>query len=67
LTRKILAICPKIFVRYSYFYVEMEHRYFQKMIAQTPGLDVAAYAIEQAFKKNQSVDSAGERAELSHA
>lgn len=42
-------------------------RYFQKMIAQTRGLDVAAYAIEQAFKKNQSADSAGERAELSYA
>jgi zeaxanthin glucosyltransferase len=40
-------------------------RYFQKMIAQTRGLDVAAYAIEQAFQKNQTVDSAGERAELS--
>jgi zeaxanthin glucosyltransferase len=42
-------------------------RYFQKVIAQTRGLDVAAYAIEQAFKKNQSIDSAGESAELSHA
>jgi zeaxanthin glucosyltransferase len=42
-------------------------RYFQKVIAQTRGLDVAAYAIEQAFQKNQSIDSAGESAELSHA
>jgi zeaxanthin glucosyltransferase len=41
-------------------------RYMQKMIARTRGLDVAADAIEQAFQKNQSVDSAGERAELSH-
>jgi len=40
-------------------------RYFQKMIAQTRGLDVAAYAIEQAFQKNQMVDSA--RVELTRA
>jgi MGT family glycosyltransferase len=42
-------------------------RYFQKMIAQTRGLDVAAYAIEQAFTKNQAADSAGQRVELSNA
>jgi zeaxanthin glucosyltransferase len=41
--------------------------YFQKVIAQTQGLDLAAYVIEQAFKKNQAVDSTGERAEVSHA
>jgi zeaxanthin glucosyltransferase len=41
-------------------------RYFQKVIARTRGLDVAAYAIEQAFKENPIVDSSGERAELSH-
>jgi zeaxanthin glucosyltransferase len=44
----------------------MRARYIQKMITRTRGLDVAADAIEQAFQKNQSVDSAGERAELSH-
>jgi MGT family glycosyltransferase len=42
-------------------------RYFQKVIAQTQGLDYAADVIERAFKKNQIVASAGERAELSHA
>jgi MGT family glycosyltransferase len=41
-------------------------RYFQKVIARTRGLEVAAYAIEQAFKKDQIADSAGEREELSH-
>jgi MGT family glycosyltransferase len=41
-------------------------RYFQKVIARTRGLEVAAYAIEQAFKKDQIPDSAGEREELSH-
>jgi zeaxanthin glucosyltransferase len=40
-------------------------RYFQKVIARTRGLEVAAYAIEQAFKKDQIVDSAGDRVELS--
>src|SRR5580700_47960 len=33
-------------------------RYFQKVIAQTQGLDLAADVIERAFKKNQIVDSA---------
>jgi zeaxanthin glucosyltransferase len=33
-------------------------RYFQKVIAQTQGLDLAADVIEHAFKKNQIVDSA---------
>jgi zeaxanthin glucosyltransferase len=42
-------------------------RYFQKMIARSRGLDVAAYAIEQAFQKNAIVDSSAEGAELSHA
>jgi len=37
-------------------------RYFQKVIAQTQGLDLAADVIELAFKKNQIVDSACERA-----
>ena len=41
-------------------------RYFQKVIARTRGLDVAADAIEQAFKKNTIVDSSGEGAQLSH-
>jgi zeaxanthin glucosyltransferase len=41
-------------------------RYFQKVIARTQGLDLAADVIERAFKKNQTVDSAGERAEVSH-
>jgi UDP:flavonoid glycosyltransferase YjiC (YdhE family) len=42
-------------------------RYFQKVIAQTQGLDLAADVIERAFKKNPIVDSAGARAALSHA
>jgi zeaxanthin glucosyltransferase len=42
-------------------------RYFQKVIAQTQGLDLAADVIERAFKKNQIVDPAGQRAALSHA
>jgi MGT family glycosyltransferase len=42
-------------------------RYFRKMIARTRGLDVAAYAIEQALKENPIVDSSVEGAELSHA
>jgi zeaxanthin glucosyltransferase len=33
-------------------------RYFQKVIAQTQGLDLAADVIERAFKTNQIVDSA---------
>jgi len=33
-------------------------RYFQKVIAQTHGLDLAADVIERAFKKNQIMDSA---------
>jgi zeaxanthin glucosyltransferase len=39
-------------------------RYFQKVIAQTRGLDVAADVIERAFGIHQMVDSEG--AELSH-
>jgi zeaxanthin glucosyltransferase len=42
-------------------------RYFQKMIAQTRGLDVAAYAIELAFKKNPMVHLSEQGAELSRA
>jgi UDP:flavonoid glycosyltransferase YjiC (YdhE family) len=42
-------------------------RYFQKVIAQTRGLDLAADLIERAFKRNQIVASAGGRAELSYA
>lgn len=42
-------------------------RYFQKVIAQTHGLDVAASAIEQALGINQTVESAGEHPELLHA
>ena len=38
-------------------------RYFQKVIARTRGLDVAADLIERAFGVNQMVDSEG--AELS--
>ena len=37
-------------------------RDFQKVIAQTQGLDLAADVIERAFKKNQIVDSTGEHA-----
>jgi zeaxanthin glucosyltransferase len=36
-------------------------RYFQKVIARTQGLDLAAAVIERAFKKNQIADSADER------
>jgi zeaxanthin glucosyltransferase len=39
-------------------------RYFQRVIARTRGLDVAADVIERAFGVNQMVDSEG--AELSH-
>jgi zeaxanthin glucosyltransferase len=42
-------------------------RYFQKVIAQTQGLDLAADVIERAFKTNQIVDSAGERAALAYS
>jgi UDP:flavonoid glycosyltransferase YjiC (YdhE family) len=41
--------------------------YFQKVIAQTQGLDLAATLIEQAFGKNQTVDSTGGLADLSRA
>jgi zeaxanthin glucosyltransferase len=41
-------------------------RYFQRVIARTHGLDLAADVIEQAFKKNQLVDSARHPAALSH-
>jgi zeaxanthin glucosyltransferase len=39
--------------------------FFQKVIARTRGLDLAAALIERAFQTNQRVNSAGERAELS--
>jgi MGT family glycosyltransferase len=42
-------------------------RWFQKVITQTSGLDVAADVIERGFKKNQRVDSAAKSAALSHA
>jgi MGT family glycosyltransferase len=42
-------------------------RYFEKAIAKTQGLDLATDVIERTFTKNQIVDSAGERAALSHA
>jgi UDP:flavonoid glycosyltransferase YjiC (YdhE family) len=42
-------------------------RYFQKVIAKTHGLDIAASAIEQALGINQTVDSAGEYPELLRA
>jgi zeaxanthin glucosyltransferase len=38
--------------------------YFQKVIAQTRGLDVAADVIEQAFRKNQPMHSVGRREAL---
>jgi UDP:flavonoid glycosyltransferase YjiC (YdhE family) len=41
-------------------------RYFQKVIAQTQGLDLAADVIEGAFKTNQIVDSARHPAAPSH-
>jgi zeaxanthin glucosyltransferase len=41
-------------------------RYFQRVIARTQGLDLAADAIERAFKKNQLVDSARHPGALSH-
>jgi zeaxanthin glucosyltransferase len=53
-------------VRKNPSYRDKAH-YFQKVIAQTQGLDLAADVIERAFKKNQRVDSAGQRAALSHA
>ena len=40
-------------------------RYFQKVIARTQGLDLAADVIERAFKKNHIGDSSGQRAALS--
>jgi MGT family glycosyltransferase len=39
--------------------------HFQRVIARTRGLDLAAALIERAFQTNQRVNSAGERAELS--
>jgi MGT family glycosyltransferase len=41
-------------------------RHFQKVIAQTRGLDVAADAIEQAFEANQKAGRAGDQTALSH-
>src|SRR5260370_1186460 len=40
-------------------------RYFQKVIARTQGLDLAADVIERAFKKNHVGHSSGQRAALS--
>jgi zeaxanthin glucosyltransferase len=42
-------------------------RYFQTVIAQTRGLEVAATVIEQAFGINQPTDLAGKTSELSYA
>jgi hypothetical protein len=39
--------------------------YFQKVIARTQGLDLAADVIERAFKKNHVGHSSGQRAALS--
>jgi len=41
-------------------------RYFQKVIARTQGLDLAADVIERAFNNNQIVDSARRHAARSH-
>jgi zeaxanthin glucosyltransferase len=41
-------------------------RYFQRVIARTHGLDLAADVIERAFKKNQIVDSARQHAAPLH-
>ena len=41
-------------------------RYFQRVIARTQGLDLAADVIERAFKKNQILDSARQAAAPSH-
>ena len=41
-------------------------RYFQRVIARTHGLDLAADVIERAFKKNQILDSARQAAAPSH-
>jgi MGT family glycosyltransferase len=41
-------------------------RYFQKVIARTKGLDLAADVIERVFKENQIVEPVEERAQLSH-
>jgi len=41
-------------------------RYFQRVIARTHGLDLAADVIERAFKKNQIVDSARQPAAPLH-
>jgi zeaxanthin glucosyltransferase len=42
-------------------------RYFQKVIAETRGLEVAADVIERAFGRNETANSARESAALSHA
>jgi zeaxanthin glucosyltransferase len=42
-------------------------RYFQKVIAQTQGLDLAAEVIERAFGVNQTAESERTPVELSHA
>jgi zeaxanthin glucosyltransferase len=41
-------------------------RYFQRVIAETHGLDVAADAIERAFGKDQTAGSTGKRTTLAH-
>ena len=42
-------------------------RYFQKVIAETHGLDIAADVIEQAFNKNRSADKTEKHARLLRA
>jgi MGT family glycosyltransferase len=42
-------------------------RYFQKVIAETRGLDIAADVIEQAFNKNRSAGNTEKHARLSRA
>ena len=46
---------------------QVKARYFQKVIAQTRGLDVAADVIEHAFGANHDEDSTGSGGELAHA
>ena len=42
-------------------------RYFQKVIAETRGLDIAADVIEQAFSENRSADKIEKHARLPRA
>jgi zeaxanthin glucosyltransferase len=60
---RLLELIQRVRKNPSY---RLRARYFQKVIALTRGLDVAAYAIEQAFQKNKTEALARERTELSH-